>query len=32
MGVSMGSMIAQQYALDYPFDLLSLALACTYAA
>jgi 3-oxoadipate enol-lactonase len=28
----MGGMIAQQYALDYPEGILSLTLACTYAA
>jgi len=32
MGVSMGGMIAQEYALAYPADLRSAAFACTYAA
>jgi pimeloyl-ACP methyl ester carboxylesterase len=32
MGVSMGGMIAQEYALAYPGDLRSAAFACTYAA
>ena len=32
LGVSMGGVIAQQYALNYPGDLLSVTLACTFAA
>src|SRR5258708_30581672 len=32
MGVSMGGMIAQEYALAYPDDLRSVAFGCTYAA
>lgn len=32
VGVSMGGMVAQEYALAYPENLKSLVLACTYAA
>jgi 3-oxoadipate enol-lactonase len=32
LGVSMGGMIAQEYAINYPSDLRTVTLACTYAA
>jgi 3-oxoadipate enol-lactonase len=32
LGVSMGGMIAQEYAIAYPTDLRSVIFACTYAA
>ena len=32
MGVSMGGMIAEEYALAYPDDITSLTLACTFGA
>jgi 3-oxoadipate enol-lactonase len=32
LGISMGGMIAQEYALGWPADLASVVLACTYAA
>src|SRR2546425_5161387 len=32
MGVSMGGMISQEYAINYGGDLRSVTLACTYAA
>lgn len=32
MGVSMGGMVCQEYALAYPDDLKSVTFACTYAA
>ena len=32
MGISMGGMIAQEYALSYPQDLRSVTFGCTYAA
>ena len=31
LGVSMGGMIVQEYALAYPEDLRSVIMACTYA-
>ncbi len=32
LGISMGGMIVQEYALAYPDDLRSVTMACTYAA
>jgi 3-oxoadipate enol-lactonase len=32
VGISMGGMIAQEYALGWPADLASVVLACTYAS
>jgi 3-oxoadipate enol-lactonase len=32
LGISMGGMIVQEYALAYPQDLASVTMACTYAA
>ncbi len=32
MGVSMGGMVVQEYALKHPADLKSVTMACTYAA
>jgi 3-oxoadipate enol-lactonase len=32
VGISMGGMLAQQFAVTYPQGILSLTLACTYAA
>jgi pimeloyl-ACP methyl ester carboxylesterase len=32
VGISMGGMVAQEYALGWPNDLASVVLACTYAA